>query len=368
MLQRILVVSQFVASIVLISSAIIIQRQINYLNNKDLGFNNKQLICFSLGNMADNFETIRTELMKNPAIAEVTAKTCLPSDWYEGLNVKLKDYPGNELVAEVCPILYNYPDVMEIPILEGRNPFVRGENHFRECMINEQAVQGLGLNEPIGKQLGVGDSLYTIAGVLRNANTKSLHWQIDPQVYIPLNRLEYYHVMIVKITENTKSAIETLTSEWNKSNPGVPFMYNILDETYHKLYKIEETASKIISIGLIIALFLALMGLYAVSHYAIERRTKEIGIRKVNGAKVSEVMMMLNKECIKWIAIAFVIATPVAWYVMRRWLENFAYKISLSWWIFALAGLMALGISLLTISWRSWKAASRNPVEALRYE
>jgi putative ABC transport system permease protein len=368
MLQRVLVVSQFAASIVLISSAIIIEKQINYVQNKDLGFNNKQLICFSPRNMAKNFETTREELMKNPAIADVTAKTCLPNEWYGGLNVKLKDSPGNEIILEVCPILYNYPGVMEIPVIEGRNPFKRGENHSKECMINEQAIHGLGINGPISKELYVGDSLYTIAGVLKNANTKSLHQLVGPQVYVSLKELSPFDVMMVKTTRNKKGAIEALSAAWNKSNPDVPFEYNFLDETYHRLYKLEETASKIILIGMIIALFLAFMGLYAISHYAIERRTKEIGIRKVNGAKVSEVMAMLNKDFIKWVVISFVVATPIAWYVMHRWLENFAYKISLSWWIFVLAGLMALGISLLTISWRSWKAATRNPVEALRYE
>jgi putative ABC transport system permease protein len=368
-LQRVLVVSQFAASIVLISSAAIIKNQIHFVQNKDLGFNKEHLIYFLPKNMANNFESVREELMKNPAIAEVTAKSCLPNEWNQGMNVKLNDNPGDELIMEICQIKYNYPNVLDIPVVEGRNPFVQGKNYSEGCMINEQAARALGLDAPIGKQIKVGDNVrYTITGVLKNANTKSLHLQVDPQVYISLDSLQANHIMMVKTTKNTKGAIEVLSTVWNKYNTDVPFEYNFLDETYDKLYKIEDTASIIISIGMVIALFLAFMGLYAISHYATEKRIKEIGIRKVNGAKVLEVMTMLNKDFVKWVVIAFLIATPVAWYTMHKWLENFAYKISLSWWIFALAGVMALGIALLTVSWQSWKAATRNPVEALRGE
>jgi putative ABC transport system permease protein len=235
-------------------------------------------------------------------------------------------------------------------------------------MVNEEAVKGLELTNPIGKQIKRGDDIYTIAGVLKNVNTKTLHLQIDPQVYTQLDNLERYYPVMMKTTSQVESAIKTLSGIWAKNNPDVPFEYFFLDDAYGKLYKTEETASKIISAGMLIALFLAFMGLYAISHYATERRVKEIGIRKVNGARISEVLLLLNRDFIRWILVSVAIATPVTWYVLYKWLENFAYKTTLSWWIFALSGLMALGVTVLTVSWQSWRAATRNPVEALRYE
>ena len=151
-------------------------------------------------------------------------------------------------------------------------------------------------------------------------------------------------------------------------NPNIPFEYHFLDDTYDALYKSETSARAVIGWLTLLAIGITSMGLFAMIIFITESKTKEIGIRKVNGAKVSEVLTMLNKDFVKWVAIAFIVATPIAYYAMNKWLESFAYKTGISWWIFALAGLLALGIALLTVSWQSWKAATRNPVEALRCE
>ena len=368
-LQRVLVISQFVGSIVLICSAAIIQKQITYVQSRDLGFNKEHIIYFTAKNLGAKFETVREELLKNPAIIDVTAKSILPNEWNNGADVTALENPENKLLMETCQIVYNYPEVIQIPVVLGKNPFDQILKNSNECMVNEQAVKSLNLENPIGKQIKVHDrDIYTIAGVLKNVNTKSLHIQIDPQVFISMDKVAGHHIILIKTTDDQESAIKSLSYLWKKYNDDVPFEYNFLNDTYDKLYKVEETASKIIMAGMIIALFLAFMGLYAISIYATERRIKEIGVRKVNGARIDEVLIMLNKDFVKWIAIAFVIATPMAWYAMHKWLENFAYKTTLSWWIFALAGLLALGIAILTVSWQSWKAATRNPVEALRYE
>ena len=150
--------------------------------------------------------------------------------------------------------------------------------------------------------------------------------------------------------------------------PETPFINLDVKEVYFKNYESEQELAQVISIFSFFAIFLSGIGLFGMASFLSENRTKEIGIRKVNGAKVSEVLAMLNKDFVKWVAIAFVIACPIAYYAMNQWLENFAYKTTLSWWIFALAGVLALGIALLTVSWQSWRAATRNPVEALRYE
>jgi putative ABC transport system permease protein len=150
--------------------------------------------------------------------------------------------------------------------------------------------------------------------------------------------------------------------------PGYPFEYSYLSDQVKNQYESETILMKLVNIFSILSIVVACIGLIGISLFMLEKRTKEIGIRKVNGATITEVMVMLNKDFVKWVAIAFVIATPIAYYAMNKWLQNFAYKTNLSWWIFALAGLLALGIALLTVSWQSWRAATRNPVEALRYE
>jgi putative ABC transport system permease protein len=368
LLQRILVVSQFVASIILISSAGIINRQIYYVKNMDLGFNKEHIIYVFPRNMAENYDVFRNDLLRNPNILDVTAKNGLPNEWNNGSNVSVADNVSVEKIMEICSIKYNYADIMQIPLIDGRNPFAPGVGNTSECLINEQAAMSLGLTTPVGKQIKRGSRTYTIAGVLKDAKTKSLHLKVDPQVYIHLNQTNGDNPILVKINGQSENVIKTLSEVWNQYNPEVPFEYHFLDDAYDKLYKTENIASKIISTGMVIALFLAFMGLYAISHYATERRVKEIGIRKVNGARISEVLILLNHDFIRWILVAVIIATPITWFILHKWLENFAYKTTLSWWIFALAGVMALGIALLTVSWQSWRAATRNPVEALRYE
>ncbi len=370
LLQRALIISQFAASILLICSAGIIKKQIEYVKNKDLGFNKDHIVYVRSLKMVQKYDAVRTELLKNPNILDVTAKNCLPNDWNNGRDVALADNPSKTKLMENCEIKSNYFDMMQMPIVEGRNPFEAGKKNSVYCVINEKAVRSLEITDPIGKQIKTvaADKIYTIEGIVKDANTKSLHSTVDPQIYTYLDHMWGDNPIMIKTNDNAKSVIASVKELWDKYNPDVPFEYHFLDQSYDKLYKTEGRASKIVSIGMIIAFFLAFMGLYAIAHYATERRVKEIGVRKINGAKISEILVLLNSSFIRWIIISVVIATPVTWYLLHKWLENFAYKTSLSWWIFVLAGLLALGIALLTVSWQSWRAAMRNPVEALRYE
>ncbi len=367
-LQRTLIISQFAASILLICSAGIIKKQIEYVKNKDLGFNKDHIVYVRSLEMVRKYDAVREELLKNPNILDVTAKNCLPNDWNNGSDVALADNPSETRLMENCSVKPNYFEMMQMPIVEGRNPFENVKGNQPYCVMNEQAVKSFGLTNPIGKQVVIFEKTYTIEGVVKNANTKSLHSTVDPQVYTYLDHMWGDNPIMIKTNDNTESVIASLKTEWGKYCPNNPFEYHFLDQTYDKLYKTEGRASKIMTIGMVIAFFLAFMGLYAIAHYATERRVKEIGVRKVNGAKISEILLLLNTDFIRWIIISIAIATPVTWYLLNKWLENFAYKTTLSWWIFALAGVLALGIALLTVSWQSWRAATRNPVEALRYE
>ena len=179
----------------------------------------------------------------------------------------------------------------------------------------------------------------------------------------------FNYCFMISIDPNQRiKALTTIVTTWQKINPEFPFQYEYLTDSYQKVYAGEYAQTRVMSLFAIISVILSSLGIFAMASFNMQRRVKEIGIRKVNGAEIAEILLMLNGGYFKWVAISFVIATPVAYYAMNRWLENFAYKTELSWWIFALAGVLALGIALLTASWHTWKAATRNPVEALRYE
>jgi putative ABC transport system permease protein len=191
---------------------------------------------------------------------------------------------------------------------------------------------------------------------------------VRPLVFFKRKNLWLINFVVSYKTGMRPEAINDIQTVWNELFPAYPFSYEHVASMYRQVYKTEILQARLLSVFTILSLFICSMGLLGLSLLISQQRTKEIGIRKVNGARVSEILSMLNKDFVKWVVVAFVLATPAAYFAMNKWLENFAYKTSLSWWIFALAGLLALGIALLTVSWQSWKAATRNPVDSLRYE
>jgi putative ABC transport system permease protein len=211
-----------------------------------------------------------------------------------------------------------------------------------------------------------------ITGVVRDFHTRSLHEQIKPTaIGTWTGACHTFSVALVPQKNNHGSwqaAIKKMEKSWKELYPDADFEYQFLDESIAKFYTGEKNISRLLNWATGLAIFISCLGLLGLVIFVTNRRTKEIGIRKINGARVIEIMVMLNKDFVKWVAIAFLIATPIAYYAMNKWLENFAYKTELSWWIFALAGMLALGIALLTVSWQSWRVATRNPMESLRYE
>jgi putative ABC transport system permease protein len=220
----------------------------------------------------------------------------------------------------------------------------------------------MGWTEPLGKYV-YEDQPQQVIGVVKDFNFEALNNPVEPLMFQLLKdepeflflKAEPWHLEIIR-------------NHWKKITADAPFEYSFIDKRMDELYAKNEKEMAVFSLLTLIALVISCLGLYGLTSHFVLTRTKEIGIRKVNGARISEVLIMLNRDFVKWVAIAFVIATPIAYYAMNKWLENFAYKTELSWWIFALAGLLALGIALLTVSFQSWKAATKNPVEALRYE
>jgi len=368
-LQKGLVILQFAASIVLLVTVVSIKRQVNFVQSADLGFNKSNMVYVNATSVfSESYETIKQELERNHAILEVTAKNCIPSDWNQGVDIATQETRENPYIMEVCSVKDNYLDLMEIRVVKGEN-ISNYHDSLNYVMINEQAARVLGIEKnPIDQIIYRGNDPYIVKGVLEDVKTKSLHSRVDPQVYNKLSAVEGHHVLMIRISDDTQSALKAIETKWNEANPDYPFEYNFLDTTYDGLYHNEIRAGKIVAWGMCIALFITMIGLFAMARYSTEKRTKEIGLRMVNGAEIIDILVLLNKDFLKWVLIALLIAVPISWYTVNGWLNGFAYRIGLSWWVFGLAGVIAVLIALFTVSWQTYMTARRNPVESLRYE
>jgi putative ABC transport system permease protein len=375
-----LVIFQNIIAVTMIIVAVGINKQMRYIRNKKLGFNTEQIgYAFLRGPIYKKIGVIRNSFLEIPDIAETGLKDCLPYQQVNGtvgiswkLNGEWQNQGKSDLISmETTRIDYQYLKMIGVQFAYGRNFSKDYADDRNNYIVNEKAAHLMGLADPIGTEFMLYGKSGKIIGVIKDTYFKSLHQDINPQVFHLYNdesSESYFSAFFFKIKGNISGTIKHIQNIWVQNNPGIPFEFHFLDQDYEKLYDTDSHIAKMINLFCSLAVFIACLGLFGQAVISSENRIKEIGIRKVNGSQVAELLLLLNKDIIRWIGIAFVIAIPVAWYAMQKWLQNFAYKTELSWWIFALAGIIALGIALLTVSWQSWRAATRNPVEALRYE
>lgn len=382
-----IVITQFTFAIALITGVLVISRQTNYALKNSMGAQQNNIVCFESvhANVQQKFELFKTELLKHNTIESVSAMMEPPGgEANDMFPFELEGYQQNnsEQVERigVFPCDYSFANLFNLEFLAGqnfneKNLDVEGSGEY---IINEAALKYLKFKQPdevIGKNFklvspspGIEIPSGRIIGVVNDFHLSSLKKDVGPLVMFKRDRLWLINFVVAYHPGMKDAAHIDIKSVWDKLFPEYPFVYNQVDALYRNIYKTELLQARLLSIFTFISLFICSMGLLGLSLLVTQQKIKEIGIRKVNGAKIWQVMAMLNRNFVKWVAIAFAIATPIAYYAMKKWLENFAYKTELSWWIFALAGLVALGIALLTVSWQSWRAATRNPVEALRYE
>ncbi len=358
--RKAMVIFQLTVFIVLIAVTFLVQKQVQYAFNKDLGFVKEGLISIPLGD--HNLELFKQEIEKNPNVLSASGTIWMPpSNNQIFLSLPKVSNPDETVKMNALFVDYDFAKTMGLKIIMGTD--LRKEENSSGVLINELAIKALGLNNIIGEQTAWGK----VEGVVNDFNMLSLHEAITPTI-IKLNPSMSKIIAIRLRTENLPETIGFLKQTWKKTGGTTTFSVEFTNDILKDIYTSEIRFSKTIGLLAIIAIAIASLGLFGLSLLMSKQRIKEIGIRKVNGARISEILAMLNKDFVKWVAIAFIIATPIAYFAMNKWLENFAYKTELSWRIFALAGFLALGIALLTVSWQCWKAATRNPVEALRYE
>jgi putative ABC transport system permease protein len=267
---------------------------------------------------------------------------------------------------------YNYLQLFEHKFLAGRNFSEKLKTDQSGVVINKRMTAMYGFSNPqdaIGKEIQwkIMNRTKVIIGVVDDFLQQSAENEIEPLMFHLWDNASGYSIVNIE-TKDAQSCFLSIQKLWNRIHPENPFEYVWVDDVYAQQFSRWRQYSRMATLLSTIAILIACIGLFGLTSLILSQRTKEIGIRKVNGAKISEIMQLINSGFIKWVIIAFIIAVPVAYLTIGKWLENFAYQTTLSWWIFVLAGVMALGIALLTVSWQSWKAATRNPVEALRYE
>jgi putative ABC transport system permease protein len=375
-LRSSLVVFQFFISVVLIIGTLVVYRQMKYIQNKDLGYNKDQLITISNSYaLGKNEKVYEQQMLQDPRIINATAsyyKPAGPSSYNNALA-----YPqGNDHLI-VNGVEYhvdeNYISTLGMEMINGRNFSRDFATDSTAIILNETAARALGWNDmtAVGKTVirqnsdRGNNTAFRVIGVVKNFNFKSLHEAISP-LYMTL---QPEGGLIFKIkTTDVAGLLATMKKKWDSYNTGEPFTYSFMDDLFNKLYSSEQKTADILNIFSVLIILVACLGLFGLVTYTAEQRTKEIGIRKVLGASVSQVTQMLSKEFLKLVLIASVIAFPVAWWAMNKWLQSFAYRTNISWWIFVVAGIVVLAIALITVSFQAIKAALANPVKSLRSE
>ncbi len=373
-LKNVLVVFQFTISIFLIIGTLVVYQQLKFFQNQKLGFEKDQVLVVSNpGSLGNNIIPFKEALRKFSSVMDVSGSNTLPGKGFSNIGFGAEAV-DQSFTLNLCVCDYDFLKTLKLKLAQGRffsRDFVSDSN---AAVLNEKAVELLGWDNPIGKRINnwaQNRGNFVVIGVIKDYHYESLHHKIRPMALF-LSGGYYTNVercISVRLnSENISGTIKYIENTWNNFAQNMPFEYSFLDEDFDNLYINEKQTRKLFTIFSCLAIFIACLGLFGLVSFIADRKTKEIGIRKVLGASVSGIVTILNKSFIKLVLIANFIAWPAAWYAMNRWLQNFAYRIKLSWWMFVLAALISLMIALITVSSQTVKAALKNPVNSLRYE
>ena len=373
-LRNSLVVVQLLTTIILISGTIIIYQQMHYIQNKNIGYNKEQLICLHNTHLlGESIQTFKKEMLTFPQFKSATISSFLPVPSSSNNSAVYPDGVKERVVSiQQWEVDYDYVKTMELKIIEGRDFNSAMSTDSLAVIINQTAAKQFGWEEPLNHKLERltwpdGKPLsYKVIGVVEDFNFQSLRDNIGP-LMMYINDAPYLMTLRFN-TKNTDEVIKLLEQKWLEFAPNELFDYSFVDESFSKVYFREERISKIITIFSIMAIIIATLGLFGLTAFTTEKRTKEIGIRKVNGASTIDIFRLLAKDFVKLVIVAFVIAVPPTWYYMDTWLDNFAFRINLNLMVFIIAGIIAFVLAILTIAFQAYKAASQNPVESLKYE
>jgi len=369
--RRGLVVFQFVLSILMIVGTVVVYRQLKYIQTKNIGYDRENLINIpGEGEIAKKYQVFKQELLRMPGIQSVSHMQTSPlynGNTTDGVQWDGKD-PRSAIQFNNTWVGYDFVKTMNLTLVSGRDFSPSFGTDSSSYLINESTAKRLGYKDPIGKPLTFGNHPGKIVGVLKDFHFNSLHVPIRPLIIRLEENWNHDNIIIKTQPGQTQQALASIETLCRSMNPAFPFVYSFVDSDFQKVYNSETIIGTLTTLFASLAIFIACLGLFGLAAFTAEQRTKEIGVRKVLGASVGSIVTLLSKDFLKLIIIALFIATPLAWWIMQQWLQGFAYKINMAWWMFALAGVLAIGIALLTISFQSIKAALMNPVKSLRSE
>ncbi len=369
--RKALVVFQFAMSVFLVIAMIVVYEQLNYIQTKNLGYDRDNLIYIPIeGDLVKNFETFKQEALANTDIVNVSKMRNSPTAIFHHTGDIY--WPGKDPNLTISfadgVVGYDFIKTMNVQLLAGRDFSKDYGTDSVGFLLNETALKRIGLKDPVGKTITWGNHPGKIIGVMKDFHFNSLHEAIEPLI-MRLDESWTWGTILVRIKAGrTKDAITSLQKICKQLNPKFPFTYQFSDLEYAKLYASEAVVSKLSNIFAFLAIFISCLGLFGLATFTAEQRTKEIGVRKVLGASSINIVRLLSANFLKPIILAFLIAFPLSWYAMNSWLQNYAYKINISWMIFLFAGVITICVALITISYQSIKAAIANPVKSLRTE
>ncbi len=368
-LRSILVVFQFVISIALISSTLLINSQLNFIKNKELGFDKENQLFAPLNSnqLRTSYESLKNEILNTAGVITVGASSEIPMNGF-AINGYFPEGMKSPMMINVLDADADFLSTYNIPVTEGRN-FIKGsEVDKTSYLVNEAFAKKMNWQNPLGKQI-TRNGLHTIIGVVKDFHFASLHDAIAPLIITNAPWQNQFDFLTIKLkTANLSATLDAIKNIWIKFSQDQPFNYSFLDEELDKVYRDEQIFREMFFYFSSIAIVIALMGLFGLTLFTMEQKRKEIAVRKVHGANISQVTALISKQFAKWILIANLFAWPIAYFFIKDWLDDFAYRINISVFYFILSALITLIIALLTIGYHTIKAAKANPVEALRYE
>lgn len=370
-LRKGLVVFQFVLSIFLITGMLVIGRQMNYIQTKKLGLDRENVLYIPIeGVLEEKVEVARQEIINSPFVVAATSTGDMPTN-ITGNSGDL-DWTGRDKdldnTVNATYVGYDFAKTLNIQMLDGRDFSKDFAADTTNYIINEAAAKMMKMNDPVGKQVKFWMGKGTIVGVMKDFHLSTFHQAIKPLILVNYKGLNTSYLMVRAQPEKTKEALALVETVVKGLNPDYPFTYHFLDQDYEKMYRSEMVVNTLIKCFGLLAIVISSLGLLGLAAFTAEQRTKEIGIRKVMGANVANVVALLSKDFVKLVLLAILLSTPIAWYATQYWLKSFAYRIELSWEIFATAGGIAICIALFTISFQSVKAAIVNPIKSLKAE
>jgi ABC-type antimicrobial peptide transport system permease subunit len=374
LVRKVLVMFQFSVSIFLIIGTTVIHSQIRFIKNKDLGYEKNNVLMIPMPSrhtIGESHQTLKNQLLKNPGVMGVAATTLNPTNMERSsitLNWRGKD-PDAQITIHYNVVTIGYLDTLKMEVIEGRG-FSEEISSDRNgaALLNEEAVKEMGFENPVGEMITIyGTIKLRVIGVLRNFHFQPVHKKIEPMI-IATGPVTKGYTMIKLSGDRIPETIGFIKKVWQTIYPQILFDYHFLEEDYDRLYRTEERIGTLLNYFAALTVFVACLGLFGLASFATKQRTKEIGIRKVLGASVSNIILLLSKDFLKLVVIANILAWPLAYYFINSWLQNFAYRTSINWLFFILSGILSLLIALFTVSIQSAKAATANPIESLRYE